>query len=320
MKTLKLMLLFLIIPFILVFATEQAKAQWTYDEVSFEMPVTKIVIDPAGGNIWQIGTPQKTFFSSAHGGVMAILTDTIHNYPPNDTSYFIYIIRDPYTKTCYTQMDFWHKYDMDSPGDKGIIDASYDGGKSWVQVKDTSVNFWGSHFYWNQDYHAADESYSDHNLITNGKSDSWIKSGFSWQWYMPVKKDTIVLMPDSLMIRFTFISDSVVKSREGWMIDDIVTSSAGWELCSGIDENTGYGNISVSPNPFSTQTSLQTNELLKQATLTIYNSFGQAVKQMKNISGRRVILYRDNLPDGMYYLRLTEGNKTVAAEKLFIRE
>jgi len=299
----------------------KANAQWSYDVVTFEVPVTKIVIQPGNGNLWQIGRPQKTFFNAAEEGVKAILTDTIHPYPPSDTSSFIYIIRNPYTQTCRTCMDFWHKYDMDSLNDKGLMDASYDGGKSWLPVDDTfNVSPWGSYFMWNGDYHASNGTYTYHKLITTGKSDGWIKSNFCWQWYIPVKNDTIIAMPDSLMIRYTFISGAVAQNREGWMIDDIVTSSAGWELCSGMDENKNSLNISVSPNPFSFQTILQSKTPLKRVTLTVYNPFGQAVKQITNISGLSVTLKRDNLPAGLYFLRLMQDNKMVAAEKLFITD
>ena len=48
--------------------------------------------------------------------------------------------------------------------------------------------------------------------------------------------------------------------------------------------------FSLYPNPFSIQTTLKIDNLLKNATLTVYNSFGQTVKQIKNISGQT--LYR----------------------------
>jgi len=72
------------------------------------------------------------------------------------------------------------------------------------------------------------------------------------------------------------------------------------------------------PNPFSAQTTLQTDNLLHNATLTIYNSFGQTVKQIKNISGPTVTLFRDNLPSGLYFIRLTQDNKIITTDKLVI--
>jgi hypothetical protein len=76
--------------------------------------------------------------------------------------------------------------------------------------------------------------------------------------------------------------------------------------------------ITISPNPFSSQTILQSNKVLKDVTLTIYNSHAQIVKQIKNISGQTIILDRDNLTSGLYFLRLTEKDKTYLSEKILI--
>ncbi|TAL59962.1 MAG: T9SS type A sorting domain-containing protein [Bacteroidetes bacterium] len=77
--------------------------------------------------------------------------------------------------------------------------------------------------------------------------------------------------------------------------------------------------IKVYPNPFFAQTILQTDNFLYNATLTVDNCFGQTVKQIKNISGQTVILSCDNLPCGLYFLRLTEGNK-IYTDKLVISD
>ena len=52
----------------------------------------------------------------------------------------------------------------------------------------------------------------------------------------------------------------------------------------------------------------------------MYNSYGQIVKQVNNLSGQTVFLSRDNLSSGLYYIILTEENKLVALEKLLITD
>ena len=312
-------LFILLINSLFIIGYKECNAQGSQDTVSFETPTTEIVILPTSNNLWQIGVPQKTFFNSPHRGTKVIVTDTINDYPVNDTSSFIYIIRNPYTQTCRTCMEFWHKYDMDSLSDKGIIDASYDGGNSWIVLNDSfNIPPESSNFAWNPDYHLTNGNFTNHKLISSGKSDGWIKSSFCWQWFIAVRTDTIIARPDSLMIRFTFISDSVQKNKEGWMIDDIVTSSAGGEECSGIAENSNKNFISVYPNPFSLQTNLQASSELKNSTLTIYNSLGQIVREQKNMTGFTSTILRGNLPDGLYFMQLKENNKIIAKEKLLI--
>ena len=75
---------------------------------------------------------------------------------------------------------------------------------------------------------------------------------------------------------------------------------------------------SVYPNPFSTETTLEIDKTFKDAILTVYNSFGQNVKLIKNISGQTMTLHRDNLPGGLYFIQLVQDNKTFATDKIII--
>ncbi|MBI3501606.1 MAG: T9SS type A sorting domain-containing protein [Bacteroidetes bacterium] len=75
-----------------------------------------------------------------------------------------------------------------------------------------------------------------------------------------------------------------------------------------INEITQTYSLRIFPNPFSTQTTLRTDNLLHNATLTVDNCFGQTVAQIKNINGRTVTFSRDNLASGLYFVRLTEEN------------
>ncbi len=76
--------------------------------------------------------------------------------------------------------------------------------------------------------------------------------------------------------------------------------------------------INISPNPFSMQATMQTSNVHKNATLTVYNSFGQQVKEIKNISGQTVILSRENLASGLYFVLLSDESKTITIDKLVI--
>ena len=78
--------------------------------------------------------------------------------------------------------------------------------------------------------------------------------------------------------------------------------------------------ISIFPNPFSVQTILQSKAPLKNATLRVRNLYGETVKEINNISGQTITLFRENLSSGVYFLRLTENNKTLKVEKLIIAD
>jgi hypothetical protein len=91
-------------------------------------------------------------------------------------------------------------------------------------------------------------------------------------------------------------------------------------ITTGISDLRKSDEFSVFPNPFSAQTTLQTDNLFKDATLTVYNSFGQTVKQLGNISGQTIIFHRDNLPNGVYFIRLTQDNQVITRDKLVITD
>ena len=93
-------------------------------------------------------------------------------------------------------------------------------------------------------------------------------------------------------------------------------------LCyvNAVNEITESFSISVYPNPFSTQTILRTDNLLHNATLTVYNCFGQEVYPSVIRNSDSFVIRRDNLPSGLYFVRLTEENKIIAVDKLVITD
>lgn len=106
--------------------------------------------------------------------------------------------------------------------------------------------------------------------------------------------------------------DNVKKKLYGQHWD--VTSSTGLGHISNLNSILFY------PNPFSTQTTLQTDYPLNNATLTVVNCFGEIVSQMKYTNSRTVVFNRDHLPTGLYIVRLTEEDKIVAVDKLVITD
>ena len=85
-----------------------------------------------------------------------------------------------------------------------------------------------------------------------------------------------------------------------------------------VNEHSNNNHFSIFPNPFISSTTIETTYDLKNASLTVYNAYGQALKQVNNISGQTGVLSRDNLTSGLYIIRLTEENKIIAEEKLII--
>jgi hypothetical protein len=92
------------------------------------------------------------------------------------------------------------------------------------------------------------------------------------------------------------------------------------QVVTAVDANQQIHSLHIAPNPFSTETTIYADHILKNATLTLFNSLGQAIKQIKNISGQTIMLSRDNLPAGLYNLSLTEDNIIISADKLLVAD
>lgn len=89
---------------------------------------------------------------------------------------------------------------------------------------------------------------------------------------------------------------------------------------SSIIENNLQNKLFISPNPFSTQTTLHSDIFLDNTTLTLFNVYGQALKTIKNVSGHLINLHRDDLGIGIYFLHLTQEKKTIAVKKIIITD
>lgn len=107
-------------------------------------------------------------------------------------------------------------------------------------------------------------------------------------------------------------------------VTDEVGCSNTCSICVTVDSTTGINEyinsnaFAIFPNPFSMQTTLLAGKIFKNTSLTIYNSFGRIVRQIKNISGQSIILFRDNLPSGLYFIRLTQDSISFTTDKLII--
>lgn len=90
------------------------------------------------------------------------------------------------------------------------------------------------------------------------------------------------------------------------------------EIPLGIVENSTGNYFTIFPNPFNDATTILTVGNFKTANFTIYNAFGETIKQVENYSGDTITLSRDNLPSGVYFVQLTSETKTLGVEKFII--
>ena len=76
--------------------------------------------------------------------------------------------------------------------------------------------------------------------------------------------------------------------------------------------------LSIYPNPFSIETTLQTNENLDGLDLTLLDIFGHPVITINKLVGNQVTLKRNSLPAGIYFLYLSADDKPVSTRRVVI--
>ena len=107
------------------------------------------------------------------------------------------------------------------------------------------------------------------------------------------------------------------ENDEGCSATDSVTVTV--VDCLGLDT---YNQVSfkVYPNPFSDFATVKFNQELTVAhQVTIYDMLGQAVYRNENVIGSQLIITKEELGVGVYFLSLTEQNKQMLTIKLIIQ-
>lgn len=78
--------------------------------------------------------------------------------------------------------------------------------------------------------------------------------------------------------------------------------------------------INLSPNPFKNELLITRKLYFENSTFKIYNSIGQLIKQIGNLSGQNIIIKRDNLNSGIYFTQLIENGQIISTDKIIISD
>jgi len=79
--------------------------------------------------------------------------------------------------------------------------------------------------------------------------------------------------------------------------------------------------ITISPNPLSTSTTIKTKVMLTNAIFYLDNALGKNVIQLENINGNTILLNRKSLVNGLYFYRIINTNNVpIANGKLMITD
>ncbi len=253
-------------------------------------------------NVWQIGKPQKTIFDSAATQPNAIVTDTINFYPINDTSRFIAKVWKNFSNWGIFALQWKQKLDMDTSYDGGTIEYSTDSGSTWVNVFNNPYvyNFYG---------------YDSLNVDTllggtkafNGTDSTWkdIWLCFSNSWIAQFSN------MDTLLFRFSIISDSINNNKEGWLIDNMLAHTTFVHTIKEIPQD-NY--LKIYPNPTNNIVHVEMEKLSQFHIIEhmeLVDANGRVINQWNNIP-TKFWFETKQYPNGQYILKVKTNLKTVS--------
>ncbi|HEY0029301.1 MAG TPA: T9SS type A sorting domain-containing protein, partial [Bacteroidia bacterium] len=181
---------------------------------------------------------------------------------------------------------------------------SPDNGTTWVDLTDPA---YASYVYWNNPYVQP---------VFTGNSAGWKQYRASISTLGPLFN---IQYNDTVLFRFSFISDGVQTFKDGLMFDSIFV----WDVPPvGIDNiYSKSGQINAYPNPASAYVSIQFgNDTAEERILKVYNTIGRQVDEMKiAVNANKVSLDINNYPAGIYLYSLDKLGGFVISSGKFIK-
>lgn len=270
----------------------------------------RIDIDTASQNVWQIGTPQKAIFDSAATQPYAIVTDTVNFYPTNDTARFIAKVWMNFGNWGIFALQWKQKLDFDQGLDGAIIEYSTDTGNTWVNVFNNpfTYNFYGFDPLNVDTLPGGEYAFSGTDSTWR---DIWLCFDMSWlQQFQPL---------DTLLFRFTMLSDSVNNNKEGWMIDNMLAHIT---IVHTIKEKEQENYLNVFPNPANTIVNIQAQKIMDYhiiERMELVDVTGRIVDSWTTVP-TKFWFDTHEYNDGLYFLKIKTNIKSETFQLIINKE
>jgi hypothetical protein len=291
----------LYILFTLVFCSQSFMAQmpyYQYFDGANTNPANSIIvgIQTSSTNIWQIGKPQKTLFSSASTTPNVIVTDTINKYPVNNVSTFTFAIKNPSfpSPAAITAIRWKQKLDMDQGLDGGIVEYSTNSGVTWVN------SFNNPNVYMFYGFQPANkDTLPSGEFCFSGTDNNWRDI---WLCLGP----SVTVVNDTIMLRYKFKSDSVNTLKEGWMMDNFM---AYFTMMHPVKSISQEENLVVYPNTTSGILNVETKKHGDKGYIMFVELYDMSGKLLESYgqNSSKVVLDISKYPDGLYNLRVVSN-------------
>ena len=85
-----------------------------------------------------------------------------------------------------------------------------------------------------------------------------------------------------------------------------------------VEVNNTVKNVTISPNPFTSQTVITFSTEQKNTTVKIIDVVGKEIKQ-ELFSGKQLTIEKGELNNGIYFVQITDENKNTIIKKIVIQ-
>jgi hypothetical protein len=82
-------------------------------------------------------------------------------------------------------------------------------------------------------------------------------------------------------------------------------------------ENNFNNSITISPNPFTSQTVISFSQEQKNTTISIMDFIGREIETI-SFSGRQYLLDKGEMSSGVYFVRIEDEKRNVANKKIIL--
>jgi hypothetical protein len=122
-------------------------------------------------------------------------------------------------------------------------------------------------------------------------------------------------------VKQTFDGGYVFLGIRGNNVYLVKTSSNGFII--GIHEilsSKSLDDLTIIPNPTNANATLVLNSDYENYNIVITNSFGQIMQTHENISGQTFVFERNNLTNGIYFIKVVSKNKNIQTKKIILTD
>ena len=281
----------------------QSGQVYQYFDGANTTPSTSILvtIQTSSTNIWQIGKPQKTLFSSASTTPNVIVTDTISYYPSKNVSTFTFAMVNsfPWGPGSIMALRWKQKLDMDQGLDGGIVEYSTNSGSTWVNSMNNPslYNYYG----WQP---ASKDTLPTGQYCFSGTDNVWRDI---WLCMSPMTSS----LNDTIMFKFTFKLDSINTNKEGWMIDNMMGY---FTLIHPVKQASQSEYLSVYPNITNGMLNVEAKKYKDDDAILkmeLVNMEGKVVETFGH-NKLKVVLDISKHPAGLYHLNVVTNRKSTS--------